>query len=246
MIITGDYNANDSHELMSGFLSGNNMGGYRLKSVKHYYYYASRNNCSEKAFNKCIDESFKGASDNDISFFYYCGHGTYSTSSKKGLGLTLTKTAYYSYDNLAKKLSKINGTKVVIIDACYAGEFINSVKSLSSKKASKFRIITATGNKKTGLKVFKSGWDIIRFDKAYPRCTYMIAKGVGIKGGSSLKADSNKDRKVTLKELYNYINNAINTSNPQYYGDKNFTIYQTSYSGGGDGSFGGGGGGGFR
>ena len=245
MVITGDYFADDSHELMDGFLNGNNMGGYKLTSVKHYYYYKNRN-WTEKIFNKYIDKAFKGASNNDISFFYYCGHGAYNKGTKKGVGLLLTDSTYFPYDNLAKKLSKIKGTKVVILDACYAGEFINSVRRLSSSDRKEFQVITASGDKKTGLKFFKSGLDIIRFNKDYPRCTYMIAKGVGVKGGSSLKADKDNNRKVTIKELYNYINNRINTSNPQWYGNKKFVIYERSYSGGGNGSSGNGGGGGFR
>lgn len=229
MILIGDGNAVTSNEVMRAFCNGNTMGGYSLDNITTYAYNETYG-VTKKDIDKCINESFKNATAKDICFFYYGGHGTFKKSTKKGVGISLTKSTYYPYSELAKKLTSFKGKVYVILDCCYAGEFINEIKKLPAYKSNKMTVMTASGNKTTGLKIFKSGWDIIRVDKAYQRFTYMLAKGVGIKGGESLKADKNKDGKVTLKELYNYVNNAINTSNPQYYGNDNTILYQTTMS----------------
>ena len=229
MILIGDGNAVTSDEVMRAFCNGNTMGGYSLDDIKTYAYNETYG-VTKEDIDKCINEAFKNATAKDICFFYYGGHGTFKKSTKKGVGISLTKNTYYPYSDLAKKLTSFKGKAYVILDCCYAGEFINEVKKLPTYKRNKIIAMTASGNKTTGLKIFKSGWDIIRADKAYQRFTYMLAKGVGIKGGDSLKADKNKDGKVTLKELYNYVNNIINTSNPQYYGNGNTILYQTTLS----------------
>lgn len=227
MILIGDGNAVTSDAVMKAFCNGNTMGGYSPANVQTYAYNETYG-VTKEDIDKCINETFKNSTAKDICFFYYGGHGTFKKSTKKGVGLSLTKKTYYPYSDLAKKLTSFKGKMYVILDCCYAGEFINEVKKLPSYKSNKIIAMTASGNKTTGLKIFKSGWDIIRVDKNYQRFTYMLAKGVGVKGGDSLKADKNKDGKVTLKELYNYVNNIINTSNPQYYGNGNTVLYQTT------------------
>lgn len=233
MILIGDGYSVTSIDLMKNFLDGNTMNGYSIKAnnIKTYAYNTSFG-VTKADIDKCINQTFKNATAEDICFFYYGGHGSCNTNTKKGMGLTLidekNQKTYYPYGDLAKKLTAFKGKSYVILDCCYAGEFINEIKKLLPYRRDKITVMTASGDKPTGLKIFTSGWDIIRKDKQYMRFTYMIAKGVGIKGGNSLKADKNKNGKVTLKELYDYVNNIINTSNPQYYGNNDTVLYQTS------------------
>ena len=231
MILIGDGRAATSNEMMKDFFEGNTLGGYSIESVKTYAYNTSFG-VTESGIDACIEEAFKGATRKDICFFYYGGHGRVNKNTKKGVGITLTDTTWYDYDTLAQKLIGFKGKIYVILDCCYAGEFINAVKRLPAYKKAKDRVIvmTASGDRTTGLKFFKSGWDILKLGESYQRFTYMISKGVGTKGGDSLKADKNKDGAVTLRELYDYVNNIINTSNPQYYGDDNTILYRADIS----------------
>jgi len=78
-----------------------------------------------------IANAFSGADENDISYFYYMGHG----SSYEGVSyLWPTDSLLTSYDNdisineLEAALSAIPGTKVVILECCHSGGFIGKGK----------------------------------------------------------------------------------------------------------------------
>lgn len=78
-----------------------------------------------------IANAFSGADENDISYFYYIGHG----SSYEGVSyLCPTNSLLTSYDNdisvneLESALSAIPGTKVVILGCCHSGGFIGKGK----------------------------------------------------------------------------------------------------------------------
>ena len=75
-----------------------------------------------------ITSTFSGADENDISFFYFSGHGTYgegfSTSYICPTDYDNTVNFAISVDELESALSSIPGTKVVILDSCFSGGFI--------------------------------------------------------------------------------------------------------------------------
>lgn len=70
--------------------------------------------------------TFSEADENDISYFYFGGHG-----GKDGsiyyicpADMTSSVSSMISVNELEEALSVIPGTKVVIIDSCYSGGFI--------------------------------------------------------------------------------------------------------------------------
>jgi len=73
-------------------------------------------------FNRIIDALIQQAAENDITYFYYSGHGgsdgsispTYNHETRNG-SFSLTP------NELAEILNKIPGTVVVILDSCYSG-----------------------------------------------------------------------------------------------------------------------------
>jgi len=69
---------------------------------------------------------FTGADNNDISYFYFSGHGTLTgnTSYICPADMTSFINSAISVDELENALSTIPGTKVVFIDACHSGGFI--------------------------------------------------------------------------------------------------------------------------
>jgi hypothetical protein len=77
-----------------------------------------------------ISFTFSGADDNDISYFYFSGHGYLDTGSNisylcpSDTSLAIDTSTMISVDELESVLSTIPGTKVVIIDSCHSGGFI--------------------------------------------------------------------------------------------------------------------------
>lgn len=76
---------------------------------------------------KAIKDTFAGANENDISYFYFSGHGTKNYYGESALvGIETQEGDYYinTYE-LKSALDDIPGTIVVILDCCYSGGFID-------------------------------------------------------------------------------------------------------------------------
>ena len=76
-----------------------------------------------------ISSTFGNASYNDVSLFYYSGHGANSLGTDGNptsyhAALVGTFQTYVSIARLKTELDKIPGKKVIIIDACHSGQFI--------------------------------------------------------------------------------------------------------------------------
>lgn len=76
-----------------------------------------------------IQTTFGSANYNDVSLFYYSGHGANSVDSDGNptsyhAALVGTFQTYVSIARLKTELDKIPGKKVIIIDACHSGQFI--------------------------------------------------------------------------------------------------------------------------
>lgn len=76
-----------------------------------------------------ISSAFAGANYNDVSLFYYSGHGANSLGADGNptsyhAALVGTFQTYVSIARLKTELDKIPGKKVIIIDACHSGQFI--------------------------------------------------------------------------------------------------------------------------
>ena len=76
-----------------------------------------------------ISSTFGNAGYNDVSLFYYSGHGANSVGADGNptsyhAALVGTFQTYVSIARLKTELDKIPGKKVIIIDACHSGQFI--------------------------------------------------------------------------------------------------------------------------
>lgn len=76
-----------------------------------------------------ISSTLGNASYNDVSLFYYSGHGANSVGADGNptsyhAALVGTFQTYVSIARLKTELDKIPGKKVIIIDACHSGQFI--------------------------------------------------------------------------------------------------------------------------
>jgi len=89
-------------------------------------------NATKTAIIDGISSTFSGADDNDISYFYFSGHGIYyegiSYLSPTEVMYTSLLSAYVSTNELESALSAISGRKVVFIGSCNSGGFIGKGK----------------------------------------------------------------------------------------------------------------------
>ncbi|HPE69347.1 MAG TPA: caspase family protein, partial [Thermotogota bacterium] len=62
------------------------------------------------------------AQPDDVLLFHYSGHGAYSSGQSN---LIFSNGSYYPVSTLRQKLDAIDGTKIVLVDACESGGFVN-------------------------------------------------------------------------------------------------------------------------
>lgn len=90
-----------------------------------------------------ISSTFGNASYNDVSLFYYSGHGANSVGADGNptsyhAALVGTFQTYVSIARLKTELDKIPGKKVIIIDACHSGQFIARDGTVTQVSSSAF------------------------------------------------------------------------------------------------------------
>jgi len=174
---------------------------------------------------------FSGADNNDISYFYFSGHGSLleNTSYICPADLTLFVDSAISVDELENALSTIPGTKVVIIDACNSGGFIGKGKgeiTISKEELASFNddIINVfswaqskgllTTNQYKVLTSCYSYQECMEFSSTVPGdfdpfgvFTMALCTGCGYYG--NYPADTNLDTVVSLQEAYLYIKSYV-------------------------------------
>lgn len=117
--------ANDL-KLMEAIFNGNRIFGKKPESAILKY------NVNRQQFIDAIHLAFQDATDDDISYLYYSGHGF----NQNGISYICAVGApilpngqndvsgWISVNDLKKELDKVAGTKVIILDCCNAGGFI--------------------------------------------------------------------------------------------------------------------------
>lgn len=193
---------------------------------------SKKTNVTEKQLKSAITETFSDAKDNDVSYFYYSGHGNRknNTSYLCTLGAK-SEEDWVNVDELEEILSKVPGKKVVILDSCNSGGFIgkeftkitkdinenenfnkNIVETFKAAKrglltSGDFKVITASSSNEYSFesKIDKMG----KFTKAF-------TEGCGL--NNLFKADVDDDKFVSLMEAFNYTSeNTSSTSHIQVY-----------------------------
>ncbi len=196
-----------------------------------------------------ISTAFSGASDYDVSLFYYSGHGG-SSSYRPELGALcpISGSWIWMYE-LANKLSNVKGRVIVILDSCHSGaaigkgdgdsqamedmldtynqSVIDAFAGAAAEKygelaTSKFVVLTSAAAAEVGWAA--NGWG--PDGSGYPQFFYTAAliKGMGCtypygEYSGSMPADKNKNKLITLKEIYNYSYNQTLTWNKQRHTD---------------------------
>ena len=189
-----------------------------------------------------IHHTFKPANYNDVSFFYYSGHGANDGS------LYTVDGDFISTSTLAGWLKQIPGTVIVMLDSCYSGTVINkdssgSVSVRSAKEfnsnvisafannnilsksgemcTSKFQVLTAC--KMTQLSSCYSTYSIFT-EKLISGAGYAYATGNKL---SSAPADYDSNKILSLYECWRYTYFNIYGQDAQCYtSNSSFKVFQ--------------------
>jgi len=171
-----------------------------------------------------ISSTFSDADSNDISYFYFSGHGSRlgNTSYICPADITSFTDSAISVDELEAALSEIPGTKVVLIDACHSGGFIgkgveeiqiskeelesfnDEVINVFSQAQPKGLLTTNQYKVLTSCHYYQECWEIQPEEgDPFGVFTMALCEGCGYSGNYS--ADTNLDTKVSLQEAYLYV-----------------------------------------
>jgi hypothetical protein len=171
-----------------------------------------------------ISSVFSGADSNDISYFYFSGHGSRLGNVTYICPADITSFAdsAISVNELENALSSIPGTKVVFLDSCYSGGFIG--KAIDATTASKEKLesfndevinvfsqaqpkgLLTTNQYKvlTSCHYYQLCWEILPEEgDPFGVFTMALCEGCGFSG--NYPADTNMDTKVSLQEAYLYV-----------------------------------------
>ena len=182
-----------------------------------------------------IGSAFAGATANDVSVFYYSGHGVQDFGSDYHGALCGTEDTYIRVAELKAALDTIPGTKVVILDSCFSGQFIG--KGTAAQKAmddfnsaviaafsagtrsegdlasSGYYVMTAASLQETSVSTGTS------YGKPVGLMTEVMLYGSGYNEGNggyvgSFPADKNKNGSFTFAEVANYTKSWIDSNKP--------------------------------
>lgn len=150
--------------------------------------YANKDNILEKLRALC-----NRAQSDDRIIVYFSGHGY--------PGGIVAHDKIISYDEINELLSKSSaGAKLLIVDACHAGSVKNARNGQGEYTSpSNGNIIYMMSSRSDELSI-ESPW------VGHGYFTQALLKGL------HGKADSNKDKKITLSELFNYVFNDVQHS----------------------------------
>ena len=97
------------------------MNGLLTKSLKKKYTVKTKYNASASGILSGIRSAFSGADSNDVSLFYYGGHGVAYSGALCG-----TDGGYVSPEQLRNALLKVPGKVIVILDCCHSGSMVTN------------------------------------------------------------------------------------------------------------------------
>ncbi|MCK4309593.1 MAG: caspase family protein [Candidatus Atribacteria bacterium] len=175
-----------------------------------------------------IASIFSEADYNDISYFYFSGHGARIGNTSYICPADATSSVYslISVDELESALSTISGTKVVFLDSCHSGGFIGKGKEdiiVSQEELAFFNddIINIFSRSESKSLLTTNQYKILTSCHYYQECmglspavpgdfepfgvfTMALCSGCGYFDYNYF-ADTNLDTKVSLQESYLYV-----------------------------------------
>ncbi len=194
-------------------------------------------NAAKTAIISGIASTFSGADDNDISYFYFSGHGI----SYEGISYlcptevmyTSPLSAYISTNELESALSAIPGRKVVILDSCHSGGFIGKGKgeiTISKEELISFNdeVINVFSQAESKGLLTTNQYKVLTSCHGYQTCleasphpvdgnpfglfSAALCEGCGYNTyNHTYLADNDENNIVSLNEAYSYIESTLET-----------------------------------
>lgn len=170
------------------------------------YRITTKSNLSAEGIASAITSAFSSATANDVSLFYFAGHGANAVGTSYHGALVGTGTTYLSVARLKTVLDQIPGKKIVIIDSCHSGQLIGrgtgASASVSKSELSEFNskvvaafsaqtrgendlansgyyVITAAHSTEESVNMGYDADDDGVLDKHFGLFTYMLTQGSG-------------------------------------------------------------------
>jgi len=179
-----------------------------------------------------IANTFSQADPDDVSYFYFSGHGT----NYEGTSYLVPTDAVYledciSVNELETSLNEIPGTKVVFLDACHSGGFIGKeinqtaievntiefnedvINAFSSRDltTSQYQVLTSCLSTQSCSEFYFSGYD------PFGLFTAILCEGCGYDYYTQpYWADADSNSEITLEEAYDYTYQQVNSFIDQY------------------------------
>lgn len=184
------------------------------------------------ALRSSVHAAFAGATESDVSLFYLSTHGVYDASTDVPPVLLLsdghTETAMTAQD-LRGILDDIPGTKLLILDACNSGAFIDKGMDVTvfsggahAFASPEYKVLTSCGgNEKSWY------WDLHARGQQYSSSYFARMLSSALRQEGVCPADTNRDNAVSLSELYEYLLRTQPTSTAQVYPqqDSDFIVF---------------------
>ncbi|MBQ7846551.1 MAG: caspase family protein [Clostridia bacterium] len=163
---------------------------------------------SPAELEELIQAAFAQADENDVSYFYISTHGLWEQGKPNGdMTLLLSdgrREMGVTADMLRAMFDKIDGTKVLIIDACHAGAMIG--KGVHAPfdnvfQGSEYKVICSSGGAEESW-----FWSGMEEGEAMVGAGYFsgaVVRALSAKGNYG--ADTNRDGLISLTELKRYL-----------------------------------------
>ena len=177
---------------------------------------------SLEGLRTAVQEAFGAAGPEDVSYFYISTHGVYDPSRSNLEAYLLLSDGIEEARITARELEScfegIQGTKVILIDACQSGAIIGKGVSGGTTQAAflgpDFKVLTSAGGS-------EDSWywatPDTAFDQAAGSSYFSGVLCQGISAASGFEADMSQDGQITLSEMYDYLMENHAASTPQVY-----------------------------
>ena len=131
-LLIGENNYSGDQKLKGPVNDMNALAG-ALKGLNRPYSVKTLPNSKKAAILNAIKSTYADAMDNDVSLFYYSGHGVDAGGNDTYQGaLVPIDENYITMQELAAELSKVRGRVVVILDSCMSGAAIEPKSAQST------------------------------------------------------------------------------------------------------------------
>jgi len=224
-LLAPPYDVNKMKKIFNDCQFGsNNIGFSKIKELKNTQ--ATKTNILQG-----IQSTFSGADENDVSYFYFSGHGALldQVSYLCPSDFNGNTSSAISVHELESFLSVIPGIKVVFIDTCHSGGFIGkdiarneTTNNLISEEEylsdfndsiiNSFARYNITKDLLTSSEyqvLTSSHWYQLSYElhppNEQPFGVFTKALYEGCSLANNIPADVNNDNKISLNEAYNYI-----------------------------------------